>query len=375
MASVNEFLLQNGYLVFLAAFSILFFGLGKLGKRFVVKSVFYNLFALFLAFLLYETFLWVKAEPQGSQFIQRGSWFEHGNYSPSDILGYAPKGNGDFKAMKMTIQGDTVYDVHYTIKDGIRHTPNSSDTGSETAVFFGCSFTFGTGVNDTETLPYHFNEAAGRRFRIKNCGLPGYGPHQLLALTESNLFDSLFISNGSIAIYGFIPDHIRRCAGYSSWDENGPHYEFINNKIRRVGKFGERKKLILNSEYLTRVWQNSFTYRNNFSPSKRKATHDDAIRAVEIVKRSNEIFKSGGITFSIIVWNEGKKGAGVDDEELRFFYHSIRGQGIPIFFVSDIVPPDVYKNDISLYSIPNDGHPTSYFYQIVAQSIYNQMNK
>jgi hypothetical protein len=375
MAFLNEFLLQNGYIVILATFSLLLFGLGKISTRFIAKSIFYNLFALFIALLLYETFLWFKDEPQIERLIQRGSWFDNGNYSHSDLLGYVPKGNGDFKAMKMTIHGDTVYDVHYTIKDGIRYTPNSNETGSETAVFFGCSFTFGTGVNDTETLPYHFNEAAGRHFRIKNCGLPGYGPHQMLALTESNLFDSLFILKGSMAIYGFIPDHIRRCAGYSSWDENGPHYEFINNKISRVGKFGESKRLILNSEYLTRVWQNSFTYRNNFSPSKRKATHDDAIRAVEIVKRSNEIFKSKGVTFSIIVWNEGRKGAGVEDEELHFFYHSIRSLGISIFFVSDIVSSDVYKNDISLYSIPNDGHPTSYFYQIVAQSIYNQMNK
>jgi hypothetical protein len=371
---VNDLLLHRGYFISLTFFSILFFGIGKLSKRSYVKILCYNLFALVFAFLLYEAFLWIKTEPQKKQFLQRGSWFENGNYSSSDLLGYVAKGDGVFKSIKMTTDSDTVYDVLYTIKDGIRHTPNSNDHGSESAVFFGCSFTFGTGVNDTGTLPYHFNEASSRQYRTINCGLPGYGPHQMLAFTESSLFDSLSIKTGSIAIYGFIPDHIRRCAGYSSWDLKGPHYEFINNKIARVGKFGENEKLIFTSKYLTRIWQNSFTYQNNFSITKRRATHEDAIRAVEVVKQTNEILKCRGISFKILVWDEGKKSTVVEDDELRFFYNSIHRLGIPVFFVSDIVPSDVYESDKSLYSIPNDGHPTSYFYQTVATSIYNQIN-
>ncbi|MEK7794954.1 MAG: hypothetical protein AAB353_10505 [Candidatus Hydrogenedentota bacterium] len=70
----------------------------------------------------------------------------------SDQLGYKPLPNADRRAWR-TFDGQTVFDVRYrTDAYGRRITP-SPDGADRFLVFFGCSFVFGEGIAEDETLP------------------------------------------------------------------------------------------------------------------------------------------------------------------------------------------------------------------------------
>ncbi|HNY03187.1 MAG TPA: hypothetical protein PKG48_11395, partial [Bacteroidales bacterium] len=210
-----DFLVNHGYLIFLVTCSAGFLAGGIFPARTLLKQIGFNLAALFFALALFEGYLWMTAGEKEKNTTTSGSFAAKGTFIDSPDLGYVIGKDGLYTARKTTADGGAVYDARYTIHDGIRATPNSTDTAGRSAFFFGCSVTFGTGVNDDQTLPFYFNEAAGGHYRVYNFGLPGYGPHQMLALVESSRFGEIPAGREGkdIAVYSFIPDHIRRSAG------------------------------------------------------------------------------------------------------------------------------------------------------------------
>jgi hypothetical protein len=73
-----------------------------------------------------------------------------------------------------------IYDVTYTIDaDGLRIAAGLDENPHDNRcmLFFGCSFTFGEGVDDHEAMPYVAGTLAN--LRAYNFGFPGYGPHQM----------------------------------------------------------------------------------------------------------------------------------------------------------------------------------------------------
>ena len=77
----------------------------------------------------------------------------------------------------------------YTIgPNGLRVSPPYEEVADvPCALFFGGSFTFGTGVEDDEALPYVAGILSEGKYRVYNFGYRGYGPHQMLAALESGL--------------------------------------------------------------------------------------------------------------------------------------------------------------------------------------------
>jgi hypothetical protein len=89
-------------------------------------------------------------------------------------------------ARKLSKQGDIIYDVHYSIdNDGFRLTKLTNNEQPHRINFFGCSMTFGEGMNDEETLPY-FVQKNLQEVKVKNFGWHGYGAHQALAILQSS---------------------------------------------------------------------------------------------------------------------------------------------------------------------------------------------
>lgn len=370
-----DFFIIHAYFFFLILAAAIFILSGLYAHKTIVKQISFNLSAVFIAFVLYESFLWINSKPIKDKGFNLGTFYEKNNYVESDLLGYKLKGNGVFTSKKYTSTGILVYDVVYTIKNGIRFTPNTNEKSSISAVFLGCSITFGAGVNDAETLPFYFNKFANNKYRVLNYGVPGYGTHQMLALVESQLFRDLptNMRGNTIVVYSFIPDHIRRCAGYNKWDLHGPRYEISDGKLVKNGNFSKTKKLLLHNEFITNIWNESYTYKNNFSIEAQKASHYDVLRTLEIINRTNNILQQQGIEFIIIVWDQRKEVERIDKEELDYFYNTLKHLKITVFFVSNIVNPEKYENEMDVYSIKNDGHPTPLFYQTVAKYVFNNL--
>lgn len=130
---------------------------------------------------------------------------------------------------KTARDGSAVYDVRYTIgADGFRVTPAAARPGARRINFFGCSFTFGEGISDDETLPYHVAKAGG--FDVRNFGFHGYGPHQALAILTSNRDTA-----GAINFYLAIPWQAERSACEPDWTLHSPRYVLADGVLRRAG--------------------------------------------------------------------------------------------------------------------------------------------
>jgi hypothetical protein len=140
----------------------------------------------------------------------------------------------------MLIGGTTVWDATYTM-DALhrRITPvEEPEKRTRFIAFFGCSYTFGTGVNDNETLPFYVGRYAPG-FMPYNYGGPGWGPQQmLLKLQEENLRGEISQPRG-IGVYVYIDDHPRRAIGAMRifWARRYPCYERQDGKLTYLGDF------------------------------------------------------------------------------------------------------------------------------------------
>lgn len=115
-------------------------------------------------------------------------------------------------------------------------------------LFFGCSMTFGLGVNDNETMPFYVAQYASR-YRPYNYGVSGYGPHYMLAQLQRDEFTKEIHEHHGIAIYTFIDDHIKRAIGamwhYNNWEQHAPFYTLdTHDRLVRKGDFTSGRPLV-----------------------------------------------------------------------------------------------------------------------------------
>jgi hypothetical protein len=148
-------------------------------------------------------------------------------------LGFVPPKNRCFRHLLMGPNGP-IYDVTYTLdKCGRRVTPVAAGPGrNRFLLFFGCSFTFGEGVNDDECMPAQVDRLTSD-YVTYNYGLPGYGPQQTLVKLEDPDFLAEVNEKNGILIYTFISSHVNRAVGsmtvFTQWEEHFPFYEITDD--------------------------------------------------------------------------------------------------------------------------------------------------
>jgi hypothetical protein len=134
--------------------------------------------------------------------------------------------------------GQVAYDIEYKIDDfGYRIVPRTTEErASRFALFLGCSFTYGEGLKETETMPYFFSDL-DPTYRSYNMAYHGYGPNDLLARArgDTNLQKMIEQPSGVI-LYTFIDDHVQRALGSSSHfvTTMGNHPYFTENEDGRL---------------------------------------------------------------------------------------------------------------------------------------------
>ena len=103
-------------------------------------------------------------------------------------LGWGPAVAGKFRHARHDARdGRLIYEVEYTIDRELTRQVIAAPSGPSVA-FFGDSFTFGEGLAEADTLPQQFADTTGRRWRVLNLGMSGYGPQQFLRALEIGLF-------------------------------------------------------------------------------------------------------------------------------------------------------------------------------------------
>ena len=269
------------------------------------------------------------------------------------IIGWGPQHPGRYHVEKIDRStGATIYSVDYTIASTLLRQTQSCDTGP-TIVFLGCSFTFGEGLNDADTLPQAFADSLGRKTRVLNLGFSGYGPQQWLSELQSGLFDSVIGPQRSLFVLLTGPEHVERTACKPYWMRHAPRYTFENDRPVLKGECRQGVSLWLEE------WLNHWVaYRWLIEPYRHVVSPDDVELYIRIMLAAVKVAKEKYGVPAIVLY----------DHELQLPKNDLRTIG---FSDDDIIERlkdgGAIVIDVSLdkeeatgapIRIPGDGHPS-----------------
>lgn len=140
--------------------------------------------------------------------------------------------------------GEILWNVNYSFNNNFRRiVPSTHEIEADRFVaFFGGSQTFGSGLNDNETIPAQVQKYT-KGYRVYNFAYRGYGPHQMLRIIESGTLKDEIAESIGIAFYQYIDAHIARAIGKMSWirsrGADAPYYMFNSeHEVVQNGTFG-----------------------------------------------------------------------------------------------------------------------------------------
>lgn len=155
------------------------------------------------------------------------------------IKNYTSRTSASFRVLNRT---HVVYDITITADEFARRPSrpkNSQRNSPEHLLLLGCSYTFGHGLNEEDTLSWQINEMQSK-FEAYNNGFGGYGPNDTLWRFREGDFLAGISQRKGVAIYTFIAPQFFR-AIYSTfnspWGQNLSAFEESGNSLRFVGDF------------------------------------------------------------------------------------------------------------------------------------------
>jgi hypothetical protein len=237
-----------------------------------------------------------------------------GFFVPDDALGWTPAKGIKAHAIKYLPAGllhgpeGMLFDRTYTIDaNGLRVAPPYRQPDLiGTVLFFGCSFTFGDGLDDDETLPYQVGTQSGGRYRTFNFAFQAYGPNHMLALIQHDRVRRVVDTTPQHAFYVAIPGHVWRVAGRVAWGGHAPRYALnADGSVHLAGAFGNRELLDqrLGLKHGVRQLNKSAIWRRLGNGDDR-ISDDDLRLYFAVVRHSQELLAAQypGIQFHIILW-------------------------------------------------------------------------
>jgi hypothetical protein len=305
-------------------------------------------------------------------------------FVPDDVLGWAPAKGVKAHALKYGAAGllhgpkGLLFDRTYTIdSNGLRVAPSyRHDDLAGTILFFGCSFTFGEGLSDNETMPYQVGLQSGGRYRSFNFAFEAYGPNQMLAAIDHGNVRRIVDTTPQSAFYLALPSHVWRAAGRVAWGGHAPRYVLdADGTPRQEGFLGDRKPLDerLGIRRGVRQLRKSALWRRLSSGDYR--INDDDIRLYfAVVQRSQELLVAQypGLQFHVILWpNQDAPQQLYAYEKMR---EGFRRMGIRLHLVDDILPG--FTRDRSPYILSSvDHHPNALADRLLAQYVLAQVER
>lgn len=292
------------------------------------------------------------------------TWIDPEYYQAHAALGWAPKPGITTRAWKR-VAGEPVYDVQYSIDTlGRRFTPGA-DAGPRSSflLMFGCSVTFGEGVNDAETLP-HFIAEQAPLVRPYNYGFHGYGPQQLLARLETqDLRAEVTEPEGSL-VYLFIDAHVNRAIGsmvvYTGWADTAPHYSLsLDGTPFRDGTLTTGRPA---TSVLYSILGHSQLLKREHLDVPLAITERHLDLTARILAASERHFhrQFGGGRFVVVIFPGSRHAVGLKRALGR---HGIEFLDYSVLF--DHAAPE--------YAIPNDWHPTPRAHRRLAEQLVKDL--
>lgn len=356
--------------------ALLYFSL----KRESIKTVTINFLILFISIFLIEFcfFSYAAIKSRGNKdiftVIDRNTKKEINNSksyitTEFDELGYQPIANSIINRKKIK-RGRLVFDANYTIdKNHLRITRTTNyKNNAESILFMGCSFTYGTGLQDNQSLPYVFNLKTNDKFNVYNFGFSNYGAHQMLAILENDIEKKSIINNKvKYVFYQAILDHVNRAVSaleskYILNDKN--QLVFIKNYLAQIEEKSSANRFLdhLENHSKSKIINTIISQLypgNNISNRKINDHHRDLF--LQIVKKSKDLVeKKYNAKFTVILWDlvkDNNKLVAEDEYNLKYIVNGFKHLGINYILISDILSD--YRKDSEKYTINGDGHPSA----------------
>ncbi len=276
-----------------------------------------------------------------------------------DNLGYKPKPDTSHTGVR-TVDGKIIYSIKYsTDTNSLRITPiDSTKPRTQYAQFYGCSMTFGEGVQSDETLPYYFGKFDST-YRPYNFAYSGYGPHQMLARLETNSPQNIVKESTGIAFYIFINDHVNRAIGtltnYGYNGGNAPYFHKVGNELKHDGLFRNARKI--------RSWFYELMLKSNILKLFKigypfRISETDYELTAEIMAQASRNYEKefDNDNFYVIIYPTT-----IDNS---LIISLLKQKGVKVLDYSKLFNPTDKK-----YSIPYDEHPTALANEVLIKAL------
>jgi hypothetical protein len=272
----------------------------------------------------------------------------YSGYQP--ILGWGPEHPGVFRHVKLAAKTRSViFDVNYTIDEHRNRRVISAETGPAVA-FFGDSFTFGTGLQDSQTLPQIFADLYDRKLGVLNFGFPGYGPQQFLRALETDMFDSLLRRRVRLFVYETAAFHAERTSCTAGFMMRAPRYEMVDGRPTYRGACYQKWTI------LNQLFANTSLYHAFIEPALGGPSREDIDLYVAVLARAAELAreKYGAPTLVLYIRTSNRYLRRSGYTEQGVMQH-MREAGLDVLDVT----LDTAAFPGKPLTIPGDGHPSA----------------
>lgn len=223
--------------------------------------------------------------------------------------------------------------------------------------FYGCSFTYGYGVNDTETYPYFVGELSGKK--VRNAGCNGYGLTQAYLKMQED-FENGIVPAVTVISYASFLDERTRCT--PSWQQ-----ELFANKILGIDKniripYVSKTKGPIHFQYIKPERQlskmaeySSLWYRVEKLFLKNNSEVENRNVAVSVLEAFQKLCKKYDSQLVVVGL--------MDDDSTTDVLKKVKKKGMQTcqFKV------DITKDQYNLF--PDDGHPSPEAYKLFARTL------
>jgi hypothetical protein len=324
------------------------------------------IFRVILFFLIVSQITWVvRAKSRVEKRVE-----VNGINVKDPVLGFRIDRNIHGVYNTTFLGNDTVYHVRYStdslgrrISEDTLATDTIASMDKEHALFLGCSYTFGEGLNYTSTVPFLFAQR-NQDYQSYNYGNSGCGPHQMVLFFDegaNTINRSVIKESNGFAIYTFLEDHLNRVYGgsyYLSWANDTPDTYIENGSlvVRDRSKMHLFLAYIINNVGLVRMFHIERNYPKTEIFYKRFA---DIISYM--AKKYWEINPEGDFYIGVYPMAQTPDLA----------WTKLLNQRIKILQVD---PPSDYFQDPDKYKIKHDGHPSGQLNAYYVEKITELMN-
>jgi hypothetical protein len=316
---------------------------------------------LLIASLEFASGLLLRPAKLGEAKLYEGTYLEpDALFRYDDNLGSAMHADRRVSC-RLLVGSRVVWDVHYsTDRFGRRRTTFPGTRVPEhTAVFFGCSFLFGEGSEDNQTIPSVFSELS-RSYIAVNYGVPGWGTQQMLSLLQSGRVTNEVRNPVALGVYLYLPEvHEARVVGDMDFITESsigfPCYRLdAEGQPQRLGSFRTARPVTNLFYDIARASRTRALLGLNF-PRRQPAHY---LLTAAIVARSRDLFLQAfpDARFLMVVY----PGGGEENQTIQ----ECRRLGVEVLNLHGKFDPG--DPDLVHYG---DGHPTPAANRLVATCI------